>query len=296
MKIYDCFMYYDEDLLLDLRLNYLNEFVDKFVIVESKFSHKGEKRKLLFDINNYSKFRDKITYIKLGHEPPGIKVVNDFDNKKTKSTKYIMNAVKRENYQRNFILNGITQASPEDIILISDVDEIPNLEKINIKNIKSNLIFFKQDMYYYKFNLKLKLFPWVGTKACRKKDLVSPQWLRNIKDKSYPFWRIDTFFSKKKYQNLSILNDGGWHFSCLKNAADIEKKLKNYLHHHEYDLNPLGINKINQLIKDKKAIYNLKTDMRRPKFEKGENLTQVDLNELPSYIQNNKDKYKLWLE
>ena len=60
MKIFDCFMYFDEDLVLDLRLNYLDKFVDKFVIVESTYNHKGEKRKPLFNINNFKKFKIKL--------------------------------------------------------------------------------------------------------------------------------------------------------------------------------------------------------------------------------------------
>ena len=72
-------------------------------------------------------------------------------------------------------------------------------EKINQK-----IMLFKQNMFYYKFNLKLPNLVWSGTKGCKKKYLKSPQWLRNIKDKKYPFYRIDTYFSEKKYINLQI--------------------------------------------------------------------------------------------
>ena len=63
MKIFDCFMYFDEDLVLDLRLNLLDNQVDYFVIVESKFNHKGEKRELKFDIDRYQRFKKKILYL-----------------------------------------------------------------------------------------------------------------------------------------------------------------------------------------------------------------------------------------
>ena len=86
-------------------------------------------------------------------------------------------------------------------------------------------------------------FKWFGTKACRKKDLQSPQWLRNIKDKKYPFWRIDTFFSKNKYINKIYIKNGGWHFSNIKDPEDIELKLKSYLHHRDYELKTLGSEK-----------------------------------------------------
>ena len=75
MKIYDCFMFYDEDVILDLRLNILNEYIDYFVIVESKFFHNGKERKLRFDIEKYTKFRDKIIYIIQDNQPSGIQEI-----------------------------------------------------------------------------------------------------------------------------------------------------------------------------------------------------------------------------
>jgi len=289
-------MYYDEDLILDLRLNLLNNYVDEFLIVESLYTHSGERRKLLFDINNYSKFKNKIKYIILEKVPEDLLVLSEKDTEHEKNSKYILNAVKRENLQRNTISEGLTSASPEDIVIISDVDEIPNLENNKIKDIKNKIIFFKQKFFYYKFNLKLNNFVWHGSKACRKKDLISPQWLRNIKDKIYPIWRLDTLFSNKKYQSVKIINNGGWHFSNIKTPADIEKKMKTYLHHREYDLNPIGEKKISEIIKEKKTIYNLKNDMKSNKFDLTEKLVLADIEELPYYLQKNIKKYKDWLD
>ena len=296
MKVYDCFMYYDEDTVVDIRLNCLDPYVDKFIIVESKFTHSGKKRNLLFDINKFNHFKNKISYFVLDHEPNGIEVVNDKDDEDLKSHKYIFNAIKRENYHRNYIVTGLKEADPEDIIMVSDADEIPNLEKLDLKKIKNKLIFFQQKIFYYKFNLCLNLENWVGTKVCKKKDLVSPQWIRNIKDRNYPFWRLDILFSKNKYQNIYFVTNGGWHFSYLKSAKDIEKKLKSYLHHREYDIEPVSVERIDQMIKEKKTVYDLKVDMRSSKFSKGQTLTKVNLNQLPNYIQNNIEKYKLWLD
>ena len=146
-------MFYDEDLVADLRFNILNEYVTKFVVVESKFTHSGEKRNLLFDINKYSKFKNKINYIILENEPNNLEMVNDDDSADKKNSKYIMNALKRENYQRNGIMKGLTKANSEDLILISDVDEIPNLSALDNLKIKNEIILFKQNFYYYKFNL-----------------------------------------------------------------------------------------------------------------------------------------------
>ena len=296
MRIYDCFMFYDEDLVADLRFNILDEHVTKFVVVESKFTHSGEKRNLLFDINKYSKFKNKINYIILENEPSNLEIINDSDTADKKNSKYIMNALKRENYQRNGITNGLKEASPDDLILISDVDEIPNLSNLELENINNEIILFKQNFYYYKFNLKLEDMPWLGTKACKFKELKSPQWLRNVKDKKYPFWRLDILFSNKKYSNIKFIENGGWHFSNMKSPAEIEKKMRTYLHHREYDINPLGEEKIKQIIDNKKSIYNLRADMKNEKFDGTQNLKPTDGSELPNYIKINKKKYLNWIE
>ena len=296
MRIYDCFMFYDEDLVADLRFNILDEHVTKFVVVESKFTHSGEKRNLLFDINKYSKFKNKINYVILENEPSNLEIINDSDTADKKNSKYIMNALKRENYQRNGITNGLKEASPDDLILISDVDEIPNLSNLELENINNEIILFKQNFYYYKFNLKLEDMPWLGTKACKYKELKSPQWLRNVKDKKYPFWRLDVLFSNKKYSNIKFIENGGWHFSNMKSPAEIEKKMRTYLHHREYDINPLGEEKIKEIIKNKKSIYNLRADMKNEKFDGTQNLKPTDGSELPNYIKINKKKYSNWIE
>ena len=108
-----------------------------------------------------------------------------------------------ENYQRNFIKKGIEKFSNDDLILISDLDEIPDLSKIKPEDTKNSILLFKQYFFHYKLNLYLKDFYFFGTKGCLKKNLIYPQWIRNIKNKKYSFFRIDTIFSKKnirKYQ------------------------------------------------------------------------------------------------
>ena len=296
MKIYDCFMFYDEDLIAELRFNILNQYINKFIVVESKYTHSGEKRELLFNINKYPNFKNKINYIVLENEPDNLEKVYDDDTEDKKNSKYIMNALKRENYHRNEISKGLTKASSEDLILISDVDEIPNLSKLDINKINNEIILFKQNFYYYKLNLKLEDMPWYGTKACKFKILKSPQWLRNIKDKKYPFWRVDVLFSDKKYLNIKHIEDGGWHFSNMKTPADIEKKMRTYLHHREYDINPLGKKKIEEIMKSKKSIYNLRADMKTEKFDGTQNLKPTDGSELPDFIKANIKKYSNWIE
>ena len=296
MKIFDCFMYFDEEVVVDVRLNTLNEFVDYFVIVESKFTHKGDPRDLRFNHKKFEKFKDKIIYLVHEEEPKEIEIVSHNDTEKEKSRKYIFNASYRENGQRNYIQKGLFHAKDNDLILISDVDEIPNLLNVNFEKIDEKIILFKQDMFYYKFNLYLPNLLWTGTKACIKKHLISPQWLRNVKDHKYPFYRIDTIFSKNKYTNVKYINTGGWHFTNIKTAKEIEYKLKSYLHHREFEVNPLSISQIDEIIKNKKAIYNLNVDKSSNKFEYGNQLQKFEINKLPTYIQINKDNLKEWID
>ncbi len=296
MKIFDCFMYFDEDIVLDVRLNYLDKYVDKFIIIESKYNHKGEKRTPLFNIDKFKKFENKIKYILTNKIPTGIENIKADDNKSEIYRKSIFNAWKRENLQRNQISEGLSDAQEEDWVIISDLDEIPNLSEIKLKNINDNFVFFKQDMMYYKFNLRLENYIWVGSKACKIKNLESPQWIRDIKDRKYSWWRVDTYFSKKKYNNILFVENGGWHFSYLKNPKDIEKKLKSYLHHIDYDLNPVGEKGIQEMINNKKTIYNIKADQKENKFDGTNKLNKININLLPSYILENKDKLKDWIE
>jgi beta-1,4-mannosyl-glycoprotein beta-1,4-N-acetylglucosaminyltransferase len=289
-------MFFDEEMLLDLRLNILDKFVDQFVIVESSYTHSGKEKKLIFDINKYSKFKEKINYIILKDPPEGIEEINNGDSEGEISRKEILNALKRENLQRDTIFNGLKDADKNDWIIISDLDEIPDLTNINFNNIKNKIIFFKQKVFYYKLNLELKTLRWIGTKACKKKHLKSPQWLRNIKDKIYPKWRIDILFSEKKYNDIFFVENGGWHFTFVKKPEDIEKKLKSYLHHREYDIDPVGVDKIRNLINSKSVIYDHRVDQTQYKFGGGQKLEKIDLEFLPRYISSNKERYLDWLE
>ena len=296
MKIYDCFMYFDEEVVLDVRLNTLDPFVDYFVIVESRFTHKGDARDLKFNHKKFEKFKKKIIYLIYEEESKKIKTINDNDDVYEKTKKYIFNAICRENGQRNYIKNGLIKAKDNDIILISDVDEIPNLSNINFEKFNEKIILFKQNMFYYKFNLHLPSFIWTGTKACKKKNLVNSQWLRNVKNRKYSFLRIDALFSNKKYISVKIIDNGGWHFTNIKTAKEIEHKLKSYLHHREFDVNPLTVDQINEIIDNKEAIYNLNVDKSVGKIGKGEKLKKFEINNLPLYIQNNLHDLKNWID
>jgi len=289
-------MFFDEEMLLELRLNTLDKFVDKFIIVESAYTHSGKEKKLIFDINKYPKFKEKIDYIIVRDLPHGIEQIGKDDSNLEITNKEIMNALRRENFQRNTIKQGLINANDNDWIIISDLDEIPDLSNINFNSINKKIIFFKQKVFYYKLNLELKTLRWIGSKACKKKYLKSPQWLRNVKDKIYPKWRLDIIFSEKRYNSVFFLENGGWHFSFVKKPEDIEKKLKSYLHHREYDLDPLGIENIKNLIKSKAVIYDHRVDQTQYKFGGGQKLEKIDIKFLPEYIFSQKEKYLEWLE
>jgi len=296
MKIFDCFMYFDEEIILDLRLNFLDKYVDHFVIVESNYTHKGEKRELKFNPKKFEKFKSKIIYKVYDENNEGIEEILNNDSEKIKSYKYIMNALRRENGQRNHIQVGLDNADVDDIILISDVDEIPNLNLIDFTKINEKIFMFRQDMFYYKFDLKLPNMVWTGTKGCRKKNLLSPQWLRNVKDRKYSKFRFDILFSDKKYNSIKFIDKGGWHFTNLKTASEIEHKLKSYLHHWEFDENPLTTDQIEKIIKNKQAIYDLSLDKRLNKIGSGNKLIKYEFEKLPDYLKKNKNKYEQWLD
>ena len=295
MQIFDCFMYFNEDIVLELRLNYLNKFVDHFIIVESTFNHRGQEKKLNFNIDKFSKFKKKIKYLILENQPTNLEKIENNDTEEEKSKKYILNGYKRDHFQRNYISNGIKEANQDDIIIISDIDEIPNLEKLDLTKIQDDLILFNQKMCYYKFNLYQKNYNWTGSRACKKKNLLSPQWIRDVKPKKYSKWRLDTYFSKHKYTNIHLINNGGWHFSYLNTPELIEQKLKSYTHHREYELNPIGIENIEERIRNRMSVYNLSADKRENQFAKGVKLEIIDDKDLPSYINQNLKKYQEWL-
>ena len=296
MNIYDCFMYFDEDLLLDIRLNTLNKYVKKFVITEATYTHNGNPKKLNFDIKNFNKFKDKISYIVVDEQPQNILKLSEDDTKERRGEKLILNGMARDYFQRENLKKGLVDSLNEDLIIISDLDEIPNLETIDFNLIKNNIVIFEQKMFYYKLNLLYEEFKWFGSKAVKKKNFISPQWLRNIKSRKYSKWRLDTLFSKKKYSNLIYVKNGGWHFTCIRNAADLEKKLLNFAHHHEFEESGLKLNDIQNLIKEKRVMYDHTIDQRDYKWSGKSILKKLDDKLLPDYIHSNLKKFEEWLD
>ena len=264
MKIYDCVMYFDEDLNLDLRFNILNKYVDKFVVVEATRNHAGEKKKLNFNIKNFYKFRNKINY----------RVVEDIPEKVTYYKKNWSPNFYRENFNRNAINRALTECSPDDLIIISDVDEIPNLEILSKIDVKKYAL-FNQKSFIYKLNL-LYEENWLGSAICYKKYLKSPQWLR---DKRF----LRRGFLRRIFFKTPILNNGGWHFSFLKKPKDIVNKIKSYAHSEYQHLDDIKMIKKNIELKK----YFIHPDRKLKKIK-------ID-NTFPKYILENKKKYRNWI-
>ncbi len=294
MKIFDCTTYFEEDLMMDLRFNILNNFVDKFVVCEARFTHSGNKKEIRFDPNNFKKFKDKITHIVVENDP-----VEQSTEKKLDSGEKRSNSIRRIEFQRNEILRGLKEAEENDYIIYSDNDEIPNLENFNYSKNKSKIILFKQNLYYYKFNLAYPKLDWYGSKSCKKKDLKSISWLRNIKTKKYNFLRIDTFFSNTKYVNLRIVENGGWHFTNLKTPEQLYQKYINDEMHSEFENKEENIEDIKKKINQKYVNYNHFADSKstiEKKYTNQFTLDKVSLDELPTYIKMNEEKYKDWID
>jgi len=291
MKIYDCTSFYSEHMMYEVRLNILKDKVDKFIVTESTYSHSGKKKKLNFDISNYPKFKDKIIHIVIDKEPDGIVPENN-DPSLQRS-----NSLKRIALSYDESLKALKESSDEDLIMLSDNDEIPNLNSKDFATNKKDIVLFRQLFFYFRFNLLYDRMHWFGTKGCKKKKLKSLSWLRNIKLKKYPFWRLDTLFSETKQINLQIIQDGGWHFTNLKTPEEMYEKFMNFGHHDEFRLSGLTIEKIREKIKNKEMFYDHFADQSSTnKWKSDYKLKKYNSSLLPKYLSDNQNKYKEWFD
>ena len=293
MKVIDCITYYDEPMLFEIRINILDKFVDNFLVIEATHTHSGRKKKLNFNVNNYPNFKNKITYLVIDEEPVDVII-----NKNLSSSEKRYNSLKRIDQSYNKAQDYLKNCNPDDFFILSDVDEIPNLEGLNFEKIDKRIIFFKQNMFYYKFNLYYDLIPWFGSKGCKVKNLISPSYLRHTKTKKYPLWRFDTWLSKVKYSNVKIVEDGGWHFTNMKTAEKILEKYLNFGHHNEYEDNYIKLEDIKKMISERSVGYNHLADQKEKNkiSYNSYKLKKIPVNELPKYIYNHKDKYKEFIE
>ena len=252
--------------MVDLRLNILNKYVDFFVISESTKTHQGDTKRLNFDINNFPKFKNKIKYVVADYQ-------ENINFKNHAGGESLI-----EQHQRNSLIEGIKDARLDDLIILSDSDEIPDMTKLNQIKTGSKFIAFSQMMFMYKLNLEnLGENNWIGSKITLKKNISTMQALRDLKFKKYPFWRVDK-------KNLQIIQ-GGWHFSFLQTPQDIKKKIQSFSHG-EFNIDNI-VNQENIKEKISQGI-----DI----FNRGFQLNRIEIDSrFPNFILKNKDKLSDWI-
>lgn len=264
-KIFDCITFFRENFITNLRFEILNEAVDYFVVCESKYDHKNNKKSLNFRLLN-EKFKSKMIYL----------VLED----KFISTDPWKNQAK----QREFLFEGLKIANKDDLIMFSDPDEIPRPESLINFKISSKYGIFLQDCFCYKFNIFNKYeTPWEGTRICKFKDLKSFDYMRqNIKAKNLKkaLWK---FYVEK---DICLIQNGGWHFNSLMDAKEISLKLKTFAHENFAGDEYSNIDVIKKNILEKKDLFKRNNLYETIKLDKS----------FPKYIIENKIKLNEWID
>tara|TARA_B100000767_G_scaffold274290_2_gene306813 strand:+ start:474 stop:1283 length:810 start_codon:yes stop_codon:yes gene_type:complete len=260
-KIYDCITFFNENFIFNFRYNVLKNYVDTFVVCESKFDHKGKPKKLNFNPDK-SINKEKIKYIILD---------NPFPNK--------TNIWENQAIQRDFMLSNLNFADDDDYIFFSDPDEIPDPNVLIDFKLKKKFGIFLQECFNYKFNLHNPYeSPWEGTRVCKKKNLKSIDFMRQkvkIKNLKYNILRID------KEKSIEVFKEAGWHFNNLMSPEKISLKLKTFAHT-EFAVDNFSSEKI---IKEKIL---RKVDL----FERGHNYNYKKIDEsFPKYLLDNKNLF-----
>lgn len=279
MKIYDCFNFFNELDILELRLNILYEHVDYFVIVESSVTHSGKPKGFYFEENKnrFSKFLDKIINYKIYDTPnefwslpptddEGINKVYEYINSQTnRFNVHTQPDYGRDFYQKESVRRAIMNCDDEDIVMFSDADEIPNPElisKFNELDLDNNRYSLNQMTYYYYLNV-LKQSDWYGTKVSKYK---------NVKNISLNELRGD--------MNLSVrIPNGGWHWSFCGGKEMVKTKITSYSAR-EYA--------------SEMVLSNIESNMANnidPFFRGHLQPVSID-NTFPEYLRNNIEKYK----
>ena len=163
--------------------------------------------------------------------------------------------------------------------MISNIDEIPNPKKFNEFDIKNKYACFLQKNFQSKINLlNVTDGDWPGTKICKKKNLKTPKWLRKQKTKKKPFWKI---FNR----NIQLINNGGWHFSFLKNPESIKNKIVSYAHQEYNNEEFTNIDFIKKKVSSGEDLFHRKIEYKRINID----------NTFPDYIIKNKKMFKDWI-
>ena len=264
-KIFDCITFFRENFITNLRFEILNEAVDYFVVCESKYDHKNNKKSLNFRLLN-EKFKSKMIYLVL-------------EDKFISSDPW-----KNQAKQREFLFEGLKIANKDDLIMFSDPDEIPRPESLINFKISSKYGIFLQDCFCYKFNIFNKYeTPWEGTRICKFKDLKSFDYMRqNIKAKNLKkaLWK---FYVEK---DICLIQNGGWHFNSLMDAKEISLKLKTFAHENFAGDEYSNIDVIKKNILEKKDLFKRNNLYETIKLDKS----------FPKYIIENKIKLNEWID
>ena len=264
-KIFDCITFFRENFITNLRFEILNEAVDYFVVCESKYDHKNNKKSLNFRLLN-EKFKSKMIYLVLEDKFIG------------------SDPWKNQAKQREFLFEGLKIANKDDLIMFSDPDEIPRPESLTNFKISSKYGIFLQDCFCYKFNIFNKYeTPWEGTRICKFKDLKSFDYMRqNIKAKNLKkaLWK---FYVEK---DICLIQNGGWHFNSLMDAKEISLKLKTFAHENFAGDEYSNIDVIKKNILEKKDLFKRNNLYETIKLDKS----------FPKYIIENKIKLNEWID
>ncbi len=217
--IYDCFTFFNELDLLEIRLNVLNDVVDRFVLVEATKTHSGKDKPLYFKENQerFKAFQDKIIHIVVADYPAG-------------ASTWVY-----ENHQRNAILRGLSQAQPDDAIMISDMDEIPRPDLVRAYAQTKEVVLFVQKLYYYYLNyLNVSNPEWpLGTKLFPYRCLLGDDSTLSFSYNEFLLPEINQGVTPTKMrfvQNVTVIRNAGWHFSYLGGTEAIIKKIQSTAH------------------------------------------------------------------
>jgi len=261
-KIFDCITFFNENFITNVRFEILDPVVDFFIICESIYDHKGNKKKTNFKLKNI-KFKKKIIHLILKDKFP---IPTD--------------PWKNQALQREKIFEGLQDCRKNDYVMFSDPDEIPNPNLLKNLFLRKKYGIFLQKHFVYKINLQNQYEdPWEGTRITRKKNLFSINFMRQKilrKNLKYPFWRID------KEKDIEVFENGGWHFNNLMSPEDISLKIKTFAHSEYNKKHFYDIDLIKKKIIEKKDLYN-----RNRVFNK----VKIIKKNYPNYILNNLNKF-----
>ena len=249
IKIIDCFIFYNELELLTYRINILNDVVDYFVIVESTHTFIGKEKKLYFDENKnlFEKFKKKIIHI----------IVDDFPYKYPNINFNKKEQWQNEYFQRNAIsrgidrINHINNLNDNDLIIISDTDEIPDprtLSNIKNGNINVDIGSFEMDLYYYNLNTKFDN-KWYACKIISYKKYKEPN--------------ITCQEIRKNNRGIKHIPNGGWHLSYFGDANFIKNKINNFSHQELNNDNYTNLSKIEKRVRESVYLFDQEAGIKK---------------------------------